>query len=409
MKRKKRLVAILLALTLVFQMSAFSATSVFAEGEEITPAATEQQLDLAAPAEDSSEPAPAVQESEPAVQESAPAEEAPAPAVEETPIEAETPAPAQTQPAEETPAVAEAPAAAEQTGSDSQTEKALASPAEEAPVAKPAADATYTVTLHLYSWDLDGNYTVVKDVKKTVRSGGQLYVSLSSYVTNKDVEKDGKMYHATALWKDEAGGTVNSYVRLSYAQIAELAGEGTTLDLNYYVSYRTDVQLSLYFKDIRHADGTITEAEKVQTINGGNGSGFSKKTIESTTGLRTGQSFSYAGYKYTYTGEWMDEDGNIVDASSTIWFYNKEGVTSGNEYYIDDDVTITLYPVWETEMIQGLDYKYIDNYIGIQTIINYFYKILFLHIFQKWNLQLFFLYLPCLIRILSYFQTIIKA
>ena len=58
MKRKKRLVAILLALTLVFQMSAFSATSVFAEGEEITPAATEQQLDLAAPAEDSSEPAP---------------------------------------------------------------------------------------------------------------------------------------------------------------------------------------------------------------------------------------------------------------------------------------------------------------------------------------------------------------
>jgi hypothetical protein len=224
-----------------------------------------------------------------------------------------------------------------------------------------AAAGPITVTLHLYSWDENGEYTVVKDVKKTVSSGGRLYVTLSSYVVNKDVEIDGKTYHATSIWKADDGSTVNSMVSMKYDDLAELAGDGNTVDLNYRVSYRTDIQLSLYFKDIRHADGTTTEAEKIQTIAAGNGAGFSKKTIESLTGLRTGQVFSYAGYEYTYTGEWQDEDGNIFDASSTITFYNREGESSGNNYYVSDDVTITLSPVWEAKMIQGLDYRYIDN------------------------------------------------
>ena len=226
-----------------------------------------------------------------------------------------------------------------------------------------AVSGPLTVVFHMYSWDENGEYTVVKDVKKTVTEGNRLYLTTgtASYVPNPEVEINGKLYKKTATWKADDGSTVAGTISMTYDQVADLVGDSGTVDINYYVIYRTDVTLSLYFKDIKHADGTTTEDAVSETIPGGNGKGFSKKTIESVTGLRSGQNFSYAGYEYKYTGEWKDEDGHIFDASKTITFYNREGESSGNNYYISEDTTITLYPVWETKMVQGLDYHYIDN------------------------------------------------
>lgn len=234
-----------------------------------------------------------------------------------------------------------------------------------------AAAPRLTITIHLMAMGADGEYTDIRQLSRTVNEGGStsnLTLSIANNsVSNKTVVVGDDTYTFTNTWKLEDGSAVTFPYSLTYEEAAALTDGGTTGDVYLYANYRKkrpDIKVTVHFVDIRHANGTITEAERSSTIGDGGSWSINKTTLESTTGLRTGQPFSYAGYRYEYTGEWTDEEGNTVDVSSTskrIRFYNKEGETSGNEYYLDEDTELTLKPVYTKTMIQGLDYQYIDR------------------------------------------------
>lgn len=343
-KRTKGLFAILLAVMLV---CTFSATSIFAEGEEMVPdAAQEQQLELDVPAEESSEPElvaeePAVTEEEtPVAEESASAEE-------ETPIAEETPA---DQMQQESPAVV------------------IEEASEEMPLAAPAAAPRLTANFNFMVMDESGEYVKASSVTRTVSEGGTTTnitaAVANNRVSNKTVIVNGDTYTFQNKWTYEDGSNITFPLSMTYDQVAAYAGDGTTAEINLYAVYkkkRPNVRVTVEFKNIRKPTGEIQENTTANTLSDGVGWIINRTTFNSASGLTPGQSFGYMGYTYTYNGDWTDEEGNTVNASTGISFYNTDGESSGNKYYIDEDTTFTYTAVWEKKMNQGLDYHYIDN------------------------------------------------
>ena len=234
---------------------------------------------------------------------------------------------------------------------------------------KAAASPTLKLTFNFLQWNENGEYAVVKTYTRSVSSGGTTtqftLTTVKGYITVKSATVDGIAYKFADSFIYEDGSDVVFPLKLTYAEAAAICGEATTATVNVYAKYvpvRADVTYTINVSDIRQANGTVKTAVKTGTLSDGDGSGVSKTTFQSLTGLRPNtSSFSYTGYKYTYTGDWVFEDGTPVDFSSTIWFYNKEGEDGNNKYYLDEDLVWNIKPVWEQTMIQGLDYFYIDN------------------------------------------------
>ena len=123
------------------------------------------------------------------------------------------------------------------------------------------------------------------------------------------------------------------------------------------------IRITLVFEDIRHANGEVTSKTTSNEIGPGGGWGFTKKKFESTTGLRTGDSVTYNGRDYTYSGKWTCNfnPGTPIDASATFYLYNKDGNTSGNTYYLNEDTTLIFKPIYIPKQIYTFTANYIDN------------------------------------------------
>jgi hypothetical protein len=238
---------------------------------------------------------------------------------------------------------------------------------EEEPAAKIAMAETITVKFRFFAKGSDGTYGEVRSLSRTVKQGRSTSniseKTANGYVTTKKISADNGTYVFNSTWKINDTTDISFPLALTYEDATEYAVDENTAEVKLYAQYdyHKDVKLTMNFTDIRSANGTVNTKTREQSIGWGNGSGFSKKTIESVTGLRAGQTFSYGGNQYTYNGDWTDDEGNKFDATNTIWFYNKEGESSANTFYVTEDVTLNLKPVWEVKMIQGLDYRYIDN------------------------------------------------
>lgn len=233
---------------------------------------------------------------------------------------------------------------------------------------KATAQPDIKVNVHFYVWDANGVYFESgKAYTKTIKDGDSpIRVYLPTYasrVTVNPVVKDGKEYiFSSNAWKDENGNpTSGSWFEIPYADAQAAAGASNVADINLYAVYRPNIKVTLHFTDIRHANGTTEERTQSNTISPGGGWSFPKSKLESTTGVVSGSKFSFCGYEYAYTGEWIEGGSNVIDGNSSIRIYNSAGTSSGNTYYLDDDMDLYFKPVYSQRMLQGLEYKYIDN------------------------------------------------
>ncbi len=240
--------------------------------------------------------------------------------------------------------------------------------------AQAANDVKVNVKVHVYAWDENGEYYEAYTATKSNLASGVASWYMPSYmdnkVTNTTVEKDGKNYKFSSGWLYEDGSRVPEtkadgtgsglYYVVSYEDAVAKAVDGIA-EYSIYAEYRPDVLVTLNFNDIRHNTGDITSATTSNTLSPGNGWNFSKKKMEQATGLSVGTVISYMGYEYTYTGEWKDDNGNIIDASAAISIKNADGTTEGNNYYLDEDTVLNFSPIYTAEKINGFDYKYVDK------------------------------------------------
>jgi hypothetical protein len=72
---------------------------------------------------------------------------------------------------------------------------------------------------------------------------------------------DGKTYNYVTSWKDAAGNTVSFPLTRTYDEIAALAGDGTTTDIQLYAQYRSQIKITLHFNEVRRTNGTIINTE----------------------------------------------------------------------------------------------------------------------------------------------------
>ena len=242
--------------------------------------------------------------------------------------------------------------------------------AEEAPApVKPAPAKNISVKYHFYQLDASGNYVEAKALSRSVSSGKSTTSiaksTASGYVTNKKIAGDnGMVTEFTQVWKDASGSDVTFPLSMSYEEAADRTQDGSNVEVKLYAQYSThkeSIKVTVKFVDIRLANGTTKSSEISNSIGWGNGWSITKKKFDNTVGYPVGQSFSCNGCRYTYTGQWTDEKGNVVDTSTSISFMFKDGNTSGNSYYLNDDLTLVFRPVYNETVVQGLDCYYIDN------------------------------------------------
>ena len=242
--------------------------------------------------------------------------------------------------------------------------------AEEAPApVKPVLAKTISVKYHFYQLDASGNYVEARTLSRSVSSGKSTTAitktTANGYVTNKKIAGDnGMVTEFTQVWKNASGSEVSFPLSMSYEEAADQTQDGSNVDVKLYAQYSThkeSIKVTLKFTNIRLANGTVTSKEISNSIGWGNGWSITKKKFDNTVGYPVGQSFSCNGCKYTYTGQWTDKSGNVVDTSTSMSFMFKDGTTSGNSYYLNDDLTLEFTPVYSETVVQGLDCYYIDN------------------------------------------------
>ena len=360
----KRALALLMVLAMTLQFTVdIGSLSVFAADEAVT---TEE---TAPPQTEEKKEEPKEEQKEEKKEEKK--EEAPAVKEEPQKETAETPAQSDNDPVvkeEKTDAVSEAGPDQVYEANANQVNEAKAVPEEtkeEEPAPKPEPPKTIYVVYHFMQMDSDGSYSEAKSVKKSVTAGkSTANIALSTaktYVKNKSVTSGGKTLKFINTWKEEGGSAASFPLSMSYEKAADLLNEGNTVDVNLYAQYRSDVKITLHFNEIRLANGGMTSAETSNTLSWGSGWSITQKKLESTTGLRAGQSFASGSVIYTYNGVWKDSSGNTIDPSALIQMKVGEGTSSGNIYYFTEDSDLTFVPVYETRVIHGLDLFYSDN------------------------------------------------
>ena len=220
------------------------------------------------------------------------------------------------------------------------------------------------VKYNVYAKDASGEYARLSGGTRTIKEGGKGLLASVSSIKTKEITVDGTTYVFNNSWQDSSGNTYGATAYMSYDQAIAIAGDAAQIEVSVYAQYRTkhaDISLTWIYDDVRKTNGTVTSFQKTQTVSDGNGTSLSKKTMESATGLRAGQVFKYGGYKYTYTGTWTDEAGNIIDDSTKITFYNKDGADDANTRYLSENTVLVFKPVYETTILQGLDFYYNDQ------------------------------------------------
>ena len=230
-----------------------------------------------------------------------------------------------------------------------------------------AADPTLTVRFVLHYRGTDGEWTT-RNISRTVKSGGSTSnltaANVSAYAKN--VTVGGVMYEYTKTCKDKDDNEVTFPLSFTYEQVQEMIESETTVDYDLYAQYKEvkpSINNTVSVKGVLHANGSVTESSTTNNIGRGGSWGIGKKRLESASGITStgNKQFTYCGVRYTFTGEWMDEDGNPVDLTSNISLYYKDGEDTAKQKYLSEDTEIVFYPVYTEKLIKGLDYEYIDN------------------------------------------------
>ena len=249
---------------------------------------------------------------------------------------------------------------------------------EAAPVVTPAENIS--VNFHFMVLDANGNYVQARQLSRSVKSGRTTSsISLTTangYVTSKNVNANNGRYTYLSSWTDgENGNQISFPLSLTYEEAAALAGAEETTDVYLYAqySYRENRNLTFRYEGILKANGTTSSSSRTQVVSPGSSSSINLTTLQSATGVRAGQTFSFGGYRYTYTGQWTDSENNIIytdgsgsdvhilDMSTRWYFYNKDGENAGNNYYLNEDLELVFRPVYEATMLRGLSVSYIDE------------------------------------------------
>jgi len=242
---------------------------------------------------------------------------------------------------------------AEAPKSEAAPKEEAASKQEEAPKAEaqPAAEkeqikraSSYKVTIVLDGIKAtDGSessatlsYTVSVSGTKTIAAS-----TLNAKVKTKSFKLNGVTYKFESLWADASGNKVASIV---------INGDDlwapTELVYRAVYSATPDKKVTVNFKNIYKADGTMTSSTESNTLSAGSGWSFTQKKLDNKV---TVKSFSHNGTKYEYAGKWVDDEGNEF-TSFSIKNADLEGDTEFN-----------FYPVYNITETKKFKLNYIDN------------------------------------------------
>lgn len=206
-----------------------------------------------------------------------------------------------------------------------------------------AAAASYKVTIR-YEGIKTASGTEEKVMSYTISANQTKTISaatINGYVKSKSIKIDGVTYKYESKWRDAAGNEVTSIV----IRGAELEGNTELVYTPVYSAY-PDKKVTVNFKNIYKADGTQVDMTESNTLSNGVSWSFTAKKLENKIPVK---SFSHNGAKYTYTGKWINDNGEEVDSFS-IKYADIEG-----------DTEINYYPVYNIEEVKKLSVKLIDN------------------------------------------------
>ena len=236
---------------------------------------------------------------------------------------------------------------------------------EEEPVVEKVLPTTIKVVYHFFQMDAAGNYeeakTVNKSFKKTTAASSIALSTANTYVKNKSVTINGKAASFINTWNTADGNSAAFPLTMNYETAGEKLEDGDTVNINLYAQYRCGAKITLHFEQLRQANGTFKSVEQSNTLSWGSGWSFTQKKLETTTGLRSGQTFSYGGITYTYNGMWKDGNGNIITPDASISLKVGDGVSAGNNYYFTEDTDLYFTPMYDEEVVYGLDYYFTDK------------------------------------------------
>ena len=247
--------------------------------------------------------------------------------VEEAVILQETPAIEQPALAEEK--KEEAPAAAEnkEAPAEEKKEEASATAENEAPAAEEIKEEA------------------VEEVKAPVKTYTVTWKNDDGTVLQVSTVEEGQIPEFDGVPTKAAEG-IYYYVFKSWSPAVVAAASNKTYKATYTkktVSYKVTVN----FTNIIKTNGDIVTMTTSNNVSKNGSWSFQQKTLDNKV---TYKNFTLNGVKYTYTGQWVYDNGALVVAPVTF---------KGAD--IDSDMVINMSPVYEKEEAWHLDFKYIDR------------------------------------------------
>ena len=240
-------------------------------------------------------------------------------------------------------------------------------PAAEAPLAAPAPEqptrvitGKIAVTATISYMTASGMVTKSLGSKSIAEGGSATYAATSVVTTGQRNCTYNKAGYVFTGWVDASGNSYSLPLTLTYDEAAALAdvddGGKATLALNLTATYdvHEPITVTVNFTNIRKANGDVVSSTQSQTLSWGSGWSFTQKKLDN---LVSAKSFSFMGCTYTYTGQWVDPDGNVFSGISLSHSAgSKEGTT-----YLTGDTTLEFSPVYSVTKNASVDYRYVDN------------------------------------------------
>ena len=265
----------------------------------------------------------------------------------EQPVEKSAPAPAASESSAPSASESSAPAAEESVARAENSVSAAAVPAEEQKqeeAAKPAK-SSYKVKIVLEDvMTSSGPSSVTAVSSATISAGGAKTYStttVNGWIKTKSVKYNGVTYKYASALKDASGNTVTSITIK-----AEDLDDDTTLTFRPVYTEVADMHVVVNFNNIMKANGEVISSTEQNTLSSGSGWNFSQKKLDNKV---VAKSFSYKGVNYTYSGKWVDENGDEFSSLS---------VKNNGEA---KEVVYNISPVYDKTYPEVLDFRYIDN------------------------------------------------
>lgn len=227
-------------------------------------------------------------------------------------------------------------------------------------MAAPAAATSVTVVVHGRFLDKSGEW-IESTYERTIAANGTWSVTEATFNSTvakvvKSINASGTKYTYTG-WSED-GDAVAFPRRFTNAEAADLAASSDDGKAHYHLTATYDVaepvSVVVIFQGIRKANGTVTSSTQTQLLSSGTSWSWTSKKLDN---LVPSKQFDYLGVRNTYAGQWADEDGNPV-SSFSISYADALAMAQSSS---DGTATFVYHPVYEEDVIAGLDYRYVDN------------------------------------------------